>query len=76
MGASHEMGRNENCVWRAALPSVVQPIHRPASAASVAVDPRSPQRIRVLCLRGGQTDAEAAHQHSTVANAGLLVRPP
>lgn len=73
MGASHEMGRNEVCIWRSALPAVVQSIHGPASATPVAVDPWSPRRAWVLCLRAGQTDA--AHQHLTVSRARFLVCP-
>lgn len=70
MGASHEMGRNESCVWGSALPAVVQSIHWPASAAPVAVDPRSPWWIGVFCLRAGQTDA--ACQHSTFLKQDFL----
>lgn len=61
MGASYEMGWNESCFWRSALPAVVQSIHRPASAAPVAVDPRSTRRVRVFCLRAGLTGT--VHQH-------------
>lgn len=64
MGASPEVGRYESCIRRFALPAVVQSIHRPASEAPVAVDPRSPRRIRVLCLSGGQTNI--VHRHVTV----------
>lgn len=73
MGASHEVGRNESCIWGFALPAVVQSIHRPASAAPVAVDPWSPWRIWVFCLRGGQTNG--AQRHLTVSKARFLVCP-
>lgn len=73
MGASHEVGRNESCIWGFALPAVVQSIHRPASAAPVAVDPWSPWRIWVFCLIGRQTNG--AQQHLTVSKARFLVCP-
>lgn len=50
MGASHEMGWNEICLWGSAVTSVVQPIHRPPSAPSVGGDPGSPWRLRVFRL--------------------------
>lgn len=50
MGASHEVGWNESCFWGFAVSPMVQSIHRPPSAASVAVDPESPWRVRVFCL--------------------------
>lgn len=51
MGTSHEMGRNESCIWRSTFSAVVQPVHRPASAAFDAVDPRSTCWVWVFRLR-------------------------
>lgn len=50
VGASPEVGRHEVCVWRFALPALVQSIHGPASEAPAAADLRPPRRIRVLSV--------------------------
>lgn len=57
MGASHEMGRNESCVRKPTLPAVVQSIHWPPPATPVAVDPQSPQRVWIFCVRPEHTEA-------------------
>lgn len=70
MGTSHEMGRNEGCIWWSTVPPVVQSIHRPASAALNAVDPRSPRGPWVFCLRAWQTDA--THKNLTIFKERFL----
>lgn len=71
VGASHAVGRDEGRVRGSALAALVQPLHRPASAAAAAADLRPARRLRVFRLRAG----DAAHRHPTVSSTGLLVRP-